>query len=154
MRKKQLGNSDLQVSVVGLGCMMFGSMVDQETTTACVNAALDADINFFDTADIYGKSPSSSEEYLAKALGAKRKDIILQLNSAPIQAVVAAVLRMVAPANTSWEKLRKAFQGSTPITSTCTNITFPIPTHRPKKPCAHWKTLSNRAKYDTLVAPT
>ncbi len=77
MRKKQLGNSDLQVSVVGLGCMMFGSMVDQDSTTACVNAALDADINFFDTADIYGKSPSSSEEYLAKALGAKRKDIIL-----------------------------------------------------------------------------
>ncbi|MBT5891355.1 MAG: aldo/keto reductase [Chromatiales bacterium] len=77
MRKKQLGNSDLQVSVVGLGCMMFGSMVDQDATTACVNAALDAGINFFDTADIYGKSPSSSEEFLAKALGAKRKDIIL-----------------------------------------------------------------------------
>ncbi len=77
MKTKQLGNSDLQVSVVGLGCMMFGPMVDQETTTACVNAALDAGINFFDTADIYGVAPKSSEEFLAKALAGKRQDIIL-----------------------------------------------------------------------------
>ena len=77
MKTKQLGNSDLEVSVVGLGCMMFGSMVDQDTTTACVNAALDAGINFFDTADIYGASPKASEEFLAKALGGRRKDIIL-----------------------------------------------------------------------------
>jgi len=77
MKTKALGKSDLNVSVVGLGCMMFGSMVDQETTTACVNAALDAGINFFDTADIYGKSPNSSEELVAKALGNRRKDIIL-----------------------------------------------------------------------------
>ena len=58
MRTKRLGNSDLEVSVVGLGCMMFGSMIDQDTTTACVHAALDAGINFFDTADIYGKAPN------------------------------------------------------------------------------------------------
>ncbi|MDG1462569.1 MAG: aldo/keto reductase [Gammaproteobacteria bacterium] len=77
MKTKQLGNSDLNVSVVGLGCMMFGSMVDQEVTTACVNAALDAGINFFDTADIYGAAPNSSEELLRKALGKRRKDIIL-----------------------------------------------------------------------------
>ena len=77
MKTKQLGNSDLNVSVVGLGCMMFGPMVDQEGTTACVNAALDAGINFFDTADIYGKAPNSSEEFLANALGERRKDIIL-----------------------------------------------------------------------------
>ena len=34
MKTKQLGNSDLEVSVVGVGCMMFGSMCDQDTTTA------------------------------------------------------------------------------------------------------------------------
>jgi len=77
MKTKKLGRSDLEVSVVGLGCMMFGSMVDQEGTTACVNAAFDEGINFFDTADIYGVSPKASEEFLAKALGNRRKDIIL-----------------------------------------------------------------------------
>ena len=73
MKTKQLGNSDLEVSVVGVGCMMFGSMCDQETTTAIINAALDEGVNFFDTADIYGKS----EEFVGKALGDRRKDIIL-----------------------------------------------------------------------------
>jgi len=77
MKFKKLGNSDLEVSVVGLGCMMFGSMVDQDTTTACVNAALDAGINFFDTADIYGASPKASEEFLANALGDRRKDVLV-----------------------------------------------------------------------------
>jgi len=73
MKTKKLGNSDLEVSVVGVGCMMFGSMCDQDTTTAIVDAALDEGVNFFDTADIYGKS----EEFVGKALGNRRKDIIL-----------------------------------------------------------------------------
>ncbi|MDP7093028.1 MAG: aldo/keto reductase, partial [Gammaproteobacteria bacterium] len=54
MKTKQLGNSDLEVSVVGVGCMMFGSMCDQETTTSIINTALDEGVNFFDTANIYG----------------------------------------------------------------------------------------------------
>jgi aryl-alcohol dehydrogenase-like predicted oxidoreductase len=77
MKTKQLGNSDLQVSVVGLGCMMFGSMCDEETTTAVINTALEEGVNFFDTADIYGSPPGTSERYVGKALGARRKDIIL-----------------------------------------------------------------------------
>lgn len=73
MKYKTLGTSDLDVSVVGLGCMMFGSMCDAETTEQVIATALDEGINFFDTADIYGKS----EELVGKALGARRKDIIL-----------------------------------------------------------------------------
>ncbi|MBT8422903.1 MAG: aldo/keto reductase [Gammaproteobacteria bacterium] len=52
---------------------MFGSMCDAETTDAVIQTALDEGINFFDTADIYGKS----EELVGNSLGAKRKDIIL-----------------------------------------------------------------------------
>jgi aryl-alcohol dehydrogenase-like predicted oxidoreductase len=77
MKTKKLGDSDLQVSVVGLGCMMFGSMCDEAQSTAVINAALDAGVNFFDTADIYGSPPGTSEVYVGKALGARRKDIIL-----------------------------------------------------------------------------
>ncbi len=77
MKKKQLGNSDLDVSVVGVGCMMFGSMCDQDTTTAIINTALDEGVNFFDTANIYGAPPGTSEQFVGKALGDRRKDIIL-----------------------------------------------------------------------------
>ena len=77
MKTKQLGNSDLEVSVVGLGCMMFGLMCDEDTTTSIVNAALDEGVNFFDTADIYGYPPGKSEQLVGKALGNRRKDIIL-----------------------------------------------------------------------------
>jgi aryl-alcohol dehydrogenase-like predicted oxidoreductase len=77
MKTKQLGNSDLQVSVVGIGCMMFGLMCDQRQTSAIIKAALDAGINFYDTADIYGGPHGRSETLLGKALGTERKNIIL-----------------------------------------------------------------------------
>ena len=77
MKTKQLGNSDLNVSVVGVGCMMFGSMCDEATTAAVIDAALDEGINFFDTADIYGAPPGTSEIYVGRALGSRRKDVIL-----------------------------------------------------------------------------
>ncbi|MER3424556.1 MAG: hypothetical protein C4293_16385, partial [Nitrospiraceae bacterium] len=44
----------LEVSLVGLGCNNFGRKLDAEATSAVVHAALDAGINFFDTADVYG----------------------------------------------------------------------------------------------------
>jgi len=77
MKYKQLGNSDLEVSVVGVGCMMFGSMCDEDTTAAIINTALDEGVNFFDTANIYGSPPGTSEQFVGKALGDRRKDIIL-----------------------------------------------------------------------------
>jgi aryl-alcohol dehydrogenase-like predicted oxidoreductase len=77
MKMKQLGHSDLEVSTVGIGCMMFGLMCDQAKTNAIIGAALDEGINFFDTADIYGGPHGRSEVLVGKALGAHRKDIIL-----------------------------------------------------------------------------
>ena len=65
----------LKVSVVGLGCNNFGMRIGRKETAAVVDAALDAGINFFDTADIYGGT--KSETYLGAALGARRDDIVL-----------------------------------------------------------------------------
>lgn len=65
----------LEVSVVGLGCNNFGRRVDAEGTAAVVNAALDAGVTFFDTADVYGTG--LSEEYLGRALGKRRDEVIL-----------------------------------------------------------------------------
>jgi aryl-alcohol dehydrogenase-like predicted oxidoreductase len=75
MDYRRLGDSGLKVSVVGLGCNNFGMRIEQEATTAVVHAALDAGINFFDTADIYGGT--RSEAMLGEALGGKRHEIVL-----------------------------------------------------------------------------
>ncbi len=75
MEYRNLGRSGLQVSVVGLGCNNFGMRADYAATEAVVRACLDSGINFFDTADIYGGA--KSEEFLGKALGADRQDVIV-----------------------------------------------------------------------------
>jgi len=66
----------LTVSSVGLGCNNFGGRLDEPATARVVHAALDAGINFFDTADIYG-GDGKSEEYLGRALGSRRSEVIV-----------------------------------------------------------------------------
>src|SRR5215207_4927633 len=73
METRRIGS--LEISVVGLGCNNFGPRLDADATKRVVDAALDASINFFDTADIYGKG--QSEEYLGRALGKRRSGIVL-----------------------------------------------------------------------------
>ena len=73
MEKRRIGS--LEVSVVGLGCNNFGWRIDAKATGAVVDAALDAGINFLDTADIYGGG--QSEEFLGQALGDRRAQIVL-----------------------------------------------------------------------------
>jgi len=73
MEKRTIGSLD--VTVVGLGCNNFGTRLDQKATTNVVRAALDAGVNFFDTADIYGGT--KSEVMLGKALGKRRRDVVI-----------------------------------------------------------------------------
>ena len=73
MQTRNIGS--LAVSVVGLGCNNFGGRLDQERTTAVVKAAIEAGINFFDTADVYGGT--KSEEFVGRALGARRRSVIV-----------------------------------------------------------------------------
>src|SRR5256714_7831191 len=67
---------ELSVSVVGLGCNNFGRRVDLEGTLAVVDAALDAGIDFLDTADIYG-GRGGSEELLGEVLEGRRDQVVL-----------------------------------------------------------------------------
>jgi aryl-alcohol dehydrogenase-like predicted oxidoreductase len=76
MKTRALGPSGLQVSELGLGCNNFGARLDEAGTRAVVGAALEAGINFFDTADTYGNR-GGSETLLGKVLGERRKDVIL-----------------------------------------------------------------------------
>jgi aryl-alcohol dehydrogenase-like predicted oxidoreductase len=70
---RRLGGSDLEVTVVGLGCNNFGRRIGLDETRAVVDAALDAGINFLDTADVYG----SSEDLLGEVLAGRRDRVVL-----------------------------------------------------------------------------
>lgn len=73
MQTRRIGSLD--VSVVGVGCNNFGGRIDEAATQAVVDAALEAGINFFDTADIYGGT--KSEEYLGQALRGRRDQAVI-----------------------------------------------------------------------------
>jgi aryl-alcohol dehydrogenase-like predicted oxidoreductase len=73
MERRRIGSLD--VSAVGLGCNSFGEPLDQAAAAAVVDAALDAGIDFFDTADSYGGM--RSEEFLGRALGKRRDTAVI-----------------------------------------------------------------------------
>jgi aryl-alcohol dehydrogenase-like predicted oxidoreductase len=75
MEQRRLGTSELTVSAVGLGCNNFGRVVDLAGTRAVVDAALDAGINFLDTAESYGGG--DSERFLGEALRGRRGEVVL-----------------------------------------------------------------------------
>jgi aryl-alcohol dehydrogenase-like predicted oxidoreductase len=76
MEKRNLGNSGLLVSLVGLGCNNFNMFIDAEASRRVIDKAIDLGINFFDTADFYGKR-GGSETFIGEALGNRRKQIVL-----------------------------------------------------------------------------
>jgi aryl-alcohol dehydrogenase-like predicted oxidoreductase len=77
MQYRRLGHSGLTVSIIGLGCNNLGTRLDPEATQGVVDAAIDAGITLFDTADIYGAPHGASEEQLGKALGSRRDAVVL-----------------------------------------------------------------------------
>jgi aryl-alcohol dehydrogenase-like predicted oxidoreductase len=75
MRTRFLGNGGPEVSVVGLGTNNFGRRCDYDRTLAVIDAALDAGVTLFDTADIYGQG--MSEEYIGRALEGRRGRVLI-----------------------------------------------------------------------------
>jgi aryl-alcohol dehydrogenase-like predicted oxidoreductase len=73
MEYRKIGS--LEVSLVGLGCNNFGWRIGEAETARVVDAALEAGINFFDTADMYGAG--QSEEFLGKALRGRRHQAVI-----------------------------------------------------------------------------
>ena len=75
MEYRRIGRSGLQVSEVCLGTMSFGTLIGEAEAKPIVDLALDAGINFFDTADGYGKG--ASEEILGKLLKGRRREAVV-----------------------------------------------------------------------------
>ena len=79
MQKRKLGNSNLEVSAIGLGCMGLssglGSPVDKDTGIALIRKAIELGVTFFDTAEVYG--PYKNEELVGEALAPFRKNVVI-----------------------------------------------------------------------------
>jgi aryl-alcohol dehydrogenase-like predicted oxidoreductase len=79
MQKRKLGNSNLEVSALGLGCMgmsfSYGPPKDKQEMTSLLRAAVERGITFFDTAEVYG--PFSNEELVGEALAPFRGKLVI-----------------------------------------------------------------------------
>ena len=76
MKQRNVGNSGVKVSLLGLGCNNFGLRMPVEAAQAVIEKALDVGITFFDTADVYGKR-GGSEIALGRYLGNRTKDVFI-----------------------------------------------------------------------------
>jgi aryl-alcohol dehydrogenase-like predicted oxidoreductase len=75
VRTRTLGDDGPEVTVVGLGTNNFGPRIDFERAQSVVDAALDAGITLFDTADIYGQG--TSEDFIGRALAGRRDRVLI-----------------------------------------------------------------------------
>src|SRR5438093_11264134 len=79
MQKHKLGNSNLEVSALGLGCMgmsfSYGPPKDKQEMTALLRAAVERGVTFFDTAEVYG--PYINEELVGEALASFRGQVVI-----------------------------------------------------------------------------
>ncbi|WP_420968686.1 aldo/keto reductase [Bradyrhizobium sp. B120] len=79
MQKRKLGNSNLEVSAIGLGCMglsfAYGPAVEKAAGIALLRGAVERGVTFFDTAEVYG--PFVNEELVGEALAPVRSDVVI-----------------------------------------------------------------------------
>jgi aryl-alcohol dehydrogenase-like predicted oxidoreductase len=81
METRRLGRTGPELSVLGLGCNMFGWTLDEDTSRQIVHAALDLGVTHFDTAEMYGDGVS--EEFLGRSLGSRRDDVVIATKFSP-----------------------------------------------------------------------
>ena len=79
MKKRKLGNSGLEVSAIGLGCMgmsfAYGPASDKKEMISLIHSAVERGVTFFDTAEIYG--PFTNEELVGEALAPYRDKVVI-----------------------------------------------------------------------------
>ena len=79
MRKRELGNSGLELSALGLGCMGlsfgYGPATDRQEAISLIRAAVERGVTFFDTAEVYG--PFANEELVGEALAPFRGQVVI-----------------------------------------------------------------------------
>ncbi len=124
MDYRVLGSSGLRVSLIGLGCNNFGRRIDYAASESVVRKALDLGITLFDTADVYRSAIGGSEEFLGRALGPRRKDVVLATKvgmpmeggrrGASRHTIIAGVEASLRRLNTDWIDLYQQHQPDPP----------------------------------------
>lgn len=81
MKKRKLGNSNLEVSAIGLGCMSmigaYGAAVEKPEMISLIRAAVERGVTFFDRAQVYG--PFANEELVGEALAPFREQVVIAM---------------------------------------------------------------------------
>ena len=79
IQKRQLGNSGLEVSAIGLGCMSmtsgYGPAAEKDKMISLIRSAVDLGVTFFDTAEAYG--PFANERLVGRAIRGRRDSVVL-----------------------------------------------------------------------------
>src|SRR5204863_1202506 len=79
MKKRKLGNSNLEVSAIGLGCMGmsfgYGPAMEKQQAISLIRSAVERGVTFFDTAEVYG--PFTNEELVGEALAPYRGQVVI-----------------------------------------------------------------------------
>lgn len=139
MEYRRLGNSDLRLSVVGLGCWLMGNAgwaaMDDNDSIAVIHAALDLGVNWLDTAEEYGNG--YSERVIGRALaGLKREDVIIATK--------------INPGHLSKQELPKALDGSLERLNTDYVDLYHI--HWPSTECRYHSSHTDVPRQETMEA--
>lgn len=109
MKKRTLGNSNLEVSAIGLGCMgmtfSYAPFPEKKDMIILIHKAIEQGVTFFDTAEVYG--PYNNEELLGEALSLFRKDVVIATKFG-----FNIFDGKMAGLNSRPEKIRSAVEGS------------------------------------------
>ncbi|MGC2234649.1 MAG: aldo/keto reductase [Pyrinomonadaceae bacterium] len=113
MQKRKLGNSNLEVSAIGLGCMGMsfglGQAMETKDGIALIRAAVEKGVTFFDTAEVYG--PFANEELVGEALATVREQVVIATKFG-FNIDANGVQHSDPPLNSRPEHIKQAVEGS------------------------------------------
>jgi aryl-alcohol dehydrogenase-like predicted oxidoreductase len=136
MERRVLGGTGISVSGFALGTMMLGAMgnTDHDESIRMIHTALDAGINFVDTADVYSRG--DSEEIVGKALAGRRDEVVLATKfGLPVGGDPNRQGDHPAGSSGPWTPASGALALTTSIFTSCTGPTTARISTRPWVPC-------------------